>query len=1518
MSQNAVNYLILISNEMISNKIFIFIVFFIEICPLFYSSAFFAFKISNNSSPSDIFNRLSYISYYAKAAIEFKNSTHTIIFYGSTIFILSYFFFKYLSFYFFYKKENKIFVKVFLNFYEIFIFRLAAIFLLNSSIYITINGNQVEIFFGITYFIIQFIWLFYHFHIHYIHISLQSVSSFSFNNKILSIIDIYFLFIKTIICFKDNLPQKVPRNRLDLLLDYSMMIFNIISLLHILYLTIIYKFTYVSNNCCVFLRIWYVIFINIFQFYIFFTKTFTDTLFFLAVVNVAIISISFTILLQKLSISKVQNYKNEIGNVIWLLNKSNSKDIKVSISLIMYNHLSNCGIDKCYLCNKLLSENRKESLTAVQLCNYLIKYVKRKKVNANSFEIIDQIGIQLLLELLIMQLSGKSLIKILIKYNKIRALLNQQKNKRYKRKQRFNYNSSKLFVINLHFLIHQIKAKVSSSHVKTKFEYLITMENIISHLNVFMLEIGSFFKRNLKNMREIITLATKFSKIKNDIDITFLQKKENRFNYSCVLVCYLMEELFNKKISKAINYAEFVHSIDDVLNYHFKENKFILMLCNIITHSFTIKLCGKELINYKGKEFEYIFPRLLRQEGKSKFIKLLEGKTDHHFEFYFDNQEKETIEIFKMNFYGVPSMDQNCSLINLICTFDIIKESLLLFQNKIINYKPKKVLMMVSEKLSTQFKFVAHELNKSIRNLNYIYIDEVFTENLIINHLYLHKFLGGKSKEKGNTFILKKYFYELKENINENEIYQVKEKIKRTKLEKTTLLQTAIDTEILIEDEEITEEKKIDKIFTVTNTYLSSNTLSQSSYSGGGRADGSQKEIISVEYKNFMKFTYYLISLISLIIIIIIIFLVVELINNNEIKTIYRIITNYYDFQNYFYMTSLSIFSLTCTVISLDDEECKNSFADYSYDFIYEHNLSENQLITDYVSRELTFKADYVMTSLKDWELENNYIDSEDKAVVLSKKFDYTILEQNGIYITVNTVYLTFEEAVKRFTTNINLITASEDFLSSPTYTISSDGKEYVNLENFPKNKGKEGSILLSETQKLYYTMVINFQKYILRLISIGDIIYTYFQDKIKQTNKILLLFIAIFIILNLITMIMSLVFIIQFKKMHIKFFLSIHKQITDIIFIKYYQKKLEQLSILLELYREPPMVIIEKINQIKKLEHSRKQKENKNQSKPKLIYVTGPIPKDKQNHEEQSHEINKNTLNNTYKKIYLSPFFLKIFILFGFYVFLCILFLLFIKKRIKNLSLMGKYTKFNYDLSNNIYIGTVLIRIMALTNQTDQDLLLYFSENMSSTLTQNGYVRSLIETAFVTVLDIKKIENEYSYFQPISTIININCSSLYKDLKDSFIELMVKQYPESNYYTLFETYCKSFQPLDVYSDPELAIMYVAYQMSQLLDMFVNREYDTYAYINNSNLISEIYSAILLLIRPIRKFVYYHISENIIENIIAKFIVSIGIFLFFNFFYETLILIFVKFHIVNKIIKSSKEIMHLAQAFECL
>ena len=79
-----------------------------------------------------------------------------------------------------------------------------------------------------------------------------------------------------------------------------------------------------------------------------------------------------------------------------------------------------------------------------------------------------------------------------------------------------------------------------------------------------------------------------------------------------------MEEIFNDKITKNISFIDFVHTIDDVLTYHFKENKIILLLYDISTFTITIDICGKDLIEYKGKTFESIFPEQIRKEGKTK------------------------------------------------------------------------------------------------------------------------------------------------------------------------------------------------------------------------------------------------------------------------------------------------------------------------------------------------------------------------------------------------------------------------------------------------------------------------------------------------------------------------------------------------------------------------------------------------------------------------------------------------------------------------------------------------------------------------------------------------------------------------------------------------------------------------------------------------------------------------------------------------------------------------------------
>ena len=50
-------------------------------------------------------------------------------------------------------------------------------------------------------------------------------------------------------------------------------------------------------------------------------------------------------------------------------------------------------------------------------------------------------------------------------------------------------------------------------------------------------------------------------------------------------------------------------------------------------------------------------------------------------------------------------------------------------------------------------------------------------------------------------------------------------------------------------------------------------------------------------YKQFFRYTYYLITFNIVILCIIIIFLVIELMNNVDLETTFEVITNYYDFQ---------------------------------------------------------------------------------------------------------------------------------------------------------------------------------------------------------------------------------------------------------------------------------------------------------------------------------------------------------------------------------------------------------------------------------------------------------------------------------------------------------------------------------------------------------------------------------------------------------------------------------------------
>ena len=177
-------------------------------------------------------------------------------------------------------------------------------------------------------------------------------------------------------------------------------------------------------------------------------------------------------------------------------------------------------------------------------------------------------------------------------------------------------------------------------------------------------------------------------------------------------------------------------------------------------------------------------------------------------------------------------------------------------------------------------------------------------------------------------------------------------------------------------------------------------------------------------------------------------------------------------------------------------------------------------------------------------------------------------------------------------------------------------------------------------------------------------------------------------------------------------------------------------------------------------------------------------------------------------------------------------------------------------------------------------------------------------------------MHKEITFFNAINKIIDVNCDTMYDTINDPYIDAMMEQFQESDYQKLLSTYCKTFPSLDMYKDNLMSIELVTYQVNKLLNLFVDRKYSTYAKINNSNLLYSIYTEYLLLIRPLRKRIYTYILDEVITLIISQYNMMMILFIVFNFVYEAILFLCIKFSVIDRLILYTKEIVVLAKALD--
>jgi hypothetical protein len=200
----------------------------------------------------------------------------------------------------------------------------------------------------------------------------------------------------------------------------------------------------------------------------------------------------------------------------------------------------------------------------------------------------------------------------------------------------------------------------------------------------------------------------------------------------------------------------------------------------------------------------------------------------------------------------------------------------------------------------------------------------------------------------------------------------------------------------------------------------------------------------------------------------------------------------------------------------------------------------------------------------------------------------FCIVEEVDLQLSVVSIKLSFEDAIKRFINLVNLIPTFDNYLTSVIWTITSDGYENVDLTNIWLEKYPYYGVWLTEVQKHYYACLLNFQKYLLRMFSMADLLYEYYEHKIKNNGYQILIFILLFILLHLVMLGMSVMFILQYKVLHMGFFVMIFMKTSDDEFKKYYDDKLTTLLLLLDLYKQNPNELINHLYKIKSNEKQR------------------------------------------------------------------------------------------------------------------------------------------------------------------------------------------------------------------------------------------------------------------------------------------------------------------------------------------
>ena len=1417
--------------------------------------------------------------------------------------------------------------QIYINLYEIFIFRVLSIYFIDSIVFFILNiihsffeencSRCVNCCFLIVFLVFLFI------EIYFIANHIKKYSIFSYFHKFKGKLSNYpyeigfswfystsLLILKVLICIIANIRNFFPNEEsTDVLFFFN----RVLIFLFVTQFIFVMYYIHFDKDKYLYLQLSSVTLFNIIA-YVFsgvsivvravLSDKFIIFIYSFLFLVLVIIALLYGLFLKGYLLRRMNNSNNLVGILFFLI--SNDFNYEHFICKWILNHKLNCSNKICNICINISEKeekSRKEIKEKTPLMSFKefytilwkeVQYEENKRKIPRTKEQIFYLEILELVSFIIREKTQNIQFYVFF----------------YKLKMKYQNNNAN-YSINLLFIFDYVN-KDCKDFTKT-FDNYLQSEQLVQLITSFADNFENFLLYQNKTPLNVIKIAEKYnSLIKNPNVSEYLLRCSNEYNYLLIILRFIYETLTKIPLSSGHDFFD-ITLYSEFIDYHYKNDKIILLKFSLEERMTILLKAGGVLKKYRNKPFEVIFPEELKYFGISKFIELINMNnfkdTNNVFEFVMraESDNQNYVESFKMKFVTFPTIEAN----ELIISGDYSNsyDEVLILEDRTHNdiihsyscglapffgVSPSMIRSLKSNgkvfPFKTYFKKAKSKSSIAKKNLCFIFQQSAYKLHLLdyidsgeeltdeqsktINH-----FLRMKHEFTSNPLKFFKKFVIEHDKVN----YQI---FFITKPHKDpTVIKPINDAELFT--------TQIPNHLNQANTYnysaqfdnISVSCSSTSSLHNNSFATRAKIKKVSKIAKTNVQTINTFVHLIEIfclsLIIINLIFLSVEMIENNKFQRIFYLFHTFHAFKRTVETQCLRLFSNLCFDLHLN-WKCVNTYRVYSMTYAnYFPAMKDMPLISDIIYYEFIESMDTIQSSFLSFQNDLYQLNIKELNQIYNySSIVYSLEADSKGRIKGIPYYHNLFEAVNIFNNYFTQIINSGSLRSTPIRFISFTSMDHV----------IDPSIVtmdeLTTNQKNIYSIVVNYPWIQTILLYSETVIHDGFEKYLHIIENLIFAISLVLLVFHVILYIICFQFLKEFKTIIHHNYCKIIEIITSSSYLSSTTVIFSTIKKLIRLYEEKPLSLISKI--MREKEDYKKAKEQ--QAKIILQQTSNehtPIV--------QTHKKKKDTLA-IYEPIVKNYNRILNYVFSAYFIYELIILFVILSMHAQLIYLVD-YTSINSMLDNCVY-GNL--------NAMQYVLLINASSSVISRMIYNAtedYITEGVNVHFDYIDKYKDFTNKHSRFNGISEVLKVNCDSIeiYVDEES----LMIGEKYNIDMKVFFKKFCLTSGLVD-YEDDLLIQKDVGYLLLKIMQFDYIVPYNKKVLFFYQREVYVLNNLVLLLNRLFSSYINDKINPKLVNDITNEFKIVIAICLALNCVFEVVIVILLIVFVMRRMIKLNR------------